>query len=155
MDFKFREQGIELKCHRIFKIQMDFKFREQGIELSFDQFVILQVLRSNASIIQQDLANHLQRDKSIIVRQIEGLLEKELVKRLLNSDDKRKKNLVLTEKGSSLLNQIQKIGSEVTKNLLYGVSETEFEIFRKVLSKIQENGGSDEESDICLEKELK
>lgn len=140
------------KSHRIFKIQMDSKFREQGIELSFDQFVILQILHSNASIIQQDLANHLQRDKSIIVRQIEGLLEKELVKRLLNSKDKRKKNLVLTEKGSSILNQMQKIGSEVTKNLLYGVSETEFEIFRKVLGKIQENGGSDEESDICLGK---
>lgn len=137
------------KSHRIFKIAMVSRFREREVELTFDQFVILQILNSNSGIIQQDLANYMQKDKSIIVRQIDGLLEKEFVIRHTNNEDKRKKNLILTEKGLVALNQMQQIGSEVTNKLLSGVSETEFEIFRNVLNRIQENGDPGEESVIC------
>jgi len=137
------------KSHRIFKIEMVSRFREREVELTFDQFVILQILNSNSGIIQQDLANYMQKDKSIIVRQIDGLLEKEFVIRHTNNEDKRKKNLILTEKGSVALNQMQQIGSEVTNKLLSGVSETEFEIFRNVLNRIQENAEPNEESVIC------
>ncbi len=131
------------KGHRIFKIQMVSRLKEQGIELTFDQFVILQILNSNSNIIQQDLANYMQKDKSIIVRQVEGLLEKQLVTKVTNKEDNRKKNLILTRQGTTALNQMQQVGSEVTKKLLSGISETDLEIFRNVLNRIQENGEAD------------
>lgn len=126
---------------RIFKFRMISRFREQDIELTFDQFVIMQMLKSNSNLIQQDLANRLQRDKSIIVRQVNCLLAKELITRHPGSDDKRKKNLILTKKGQAVLNQMQKIGSEVSENLLSGVTKDDLETFLLVLEKIQENGG--------------
>ena len=43
-------------------------------------------------MIQQDLAHVLQKDKSIIVRQMNGLLDEKYVDRLTNTNDKRKKN---------------------------------------------------------------
>jgi len=76
---------------RVFKNQLAYEFKDAKIELTFDQFVILHLLNSNNDLIQQDLANQLQKDKSIIVRQINCLLENQYVVRLINKEDKRKK----------------------------------------------------------------
>ncbi|HZL10009.1 MAG TPA: MarR family transcriptional regulator [Prolixibacteraceae bacterium] len=134
---------------KVFKNQLVFEFKEKQIELTFEQFVILHMLNSNCDLIQQDLANQMQKDKSIIVRQINALLECQYVIGQTNKDDKRKKNLILTKKGFEILNQMEEIASETSSKLLSGVSETELEIFRNVLSKIQENGGLEEEAFNC------
>jgi len=134
---------------RIFRNQLALEFKEKGIELSFDQFVMLHILNSDCDCIQQDLANQLQKDKSIIVRQINCLLENQFVVRLINKEDKRKKNLILTKKGFEILNQMKEIASELSTKLLTGVSDNELEIFRNVLMKIQKNGGAEEEFFDC------
>lgn len=131
---------------RVFKTRMMTECKKKDIELSLEQFVILNMLNANCDLIQQDLANHLQKDKSIIVRQIDGLIEDQYVVRLTNKEDKRKKNLILTKKGFERLNEMERIASEVSKKLLSGVSDSELEIFKDVLVKIQENGELEEEA---------
>lgn len=133
------------RSRRVFKHQMTIEFREKEIELTFEQFVILKLLDSNADFIQQDLADRLQKDKSIIVRHINCLLEHQYVVRLTNNGDKRKKNLTLTSTGVEILDQMKIVAVEVTKKLLTGVTDNELEIFQHVLLKIQENGDIEEE----------
>ena len=132
-----------------FKNQLFSEFKSRNAELTFEQYVILNLLNSNGNIIQQDLANHLQKDKSIIVRQIDALIEKKYVVRLTNNEDKRKRNLILTDAGVEILDQSKKISFEVSQRLLSGVNEKEIEIFRNVLNKIQENAGFEEEPFNC------
>ncbi len=134
---------------KVFKNQLVFEFKEKQIELTFEQFVILHMLNSNCGLIQQDLANQMQKDKSIIVRQINALLEGQYVISKTNKEDKRKKNLILSQKGIEILTQMKEISSEVSNKLLLGISENELEIFRIVLSKIQANGGFKEEDFNC------
>ena len=122
--------------------------REKKIDLSFEQYVILKLLHFNTNLIQQDLADRLQKDKSIIVRHINCLLEHNYVVRVTNQADQRKKNLTLTSDGVAILNQMKVIAADVTNKLLVGVSETELQIFQDVLLKIQENG--DLEDDLCI-----
>ena len=119
------------------------EFRENKIELSFEQFVLMQMLNSDCTLIQQDVANQLQKDKSIIVRQINGLLELQYVVRITNKDDKRKKNLNITKSGMDILNQMKEIAFRVSKKLLSGVTENEMDTFQHVLMKIQQNGSSE------------
>ena len=140
---------------RVFKNQMVTEFKELEIELTIEQFVILSLLNSNCDLIQRDLASQLQKDKSIIVRQINCLLENQYVVRLTNKDDKRVKNLILTKKGFEKLNQMKEIASEVSRKLLTGISENELEIFQNVLLKIQENGGVEEDIFNCGFNQLK
>ena len=140
---------------RVFKNQMVSEFKELEIELTIEQFVILSLLNSNCDLIQRDLASQLQKDKSIIVRQINCLLENQYVVRLTNKDDKRVKNLILTKKGFEKLNQMKEIASEVSRKLLTGISENELEIFQNVLLKIQENGGVEEDIFNCGFNQLK
>ena len=140
---------------RVFKSQLVSGFREKEIGLTFEQFVILNLLSSNCDLIQRDLANQLQKDKSIIVRQINCLLENQFVVRITNKDDKRIKNLILTKKGFEILNQMKEIASEVSAKLLSGVSSNEMEIFQNVLMKILENGGAEPDSSNCGLNQLK
>lgn len=134
---------------RVFRNQLVFEFKEKEIKLTLDQFVILHLLNANCDLIQQDLANQLQKDKSIIVRQINSLLENQFVVRLTNKEDKRKKNLILTKRGFDILNQMKQIASELSGKLLSGVSEIDLKVFRNVLRAIHENGGAEEEFFNC------
>lgn len=127
---------------RVFLNQVAVEFRNREIELTFEQFVMLKMIDSNSDLIQQDIANHLQKDKSLIVRQMNSLLEKQYVVRLTNREDKRKKNLLLTPKGTEMMNRITGLAFEVSNKLLAGVDEKDEEAFLRVLNKIQENGGS-------------
>ena len=140
------------RSRRVFKHQMAAEFRNKEIGLSFEQFVILKLLNSNAEFIQQDLADLLQKDKSIIVRHINCLLDHQFVVRLTNKEDKRKKNLTLTNKGIEILNRMNELAVEVSNKLLSGVTESEIEIFKHVLTKIQENGDTEEEIFNCVKK---
>ena len=137
------------RSRRVFKNQMAAEFKNKEIDLTFEQFVILKLLNSNAHFIQQDLAELLQKDKSIIVRHINCLLEHQYVVRVTNNGDKRKKNLTLTKPGIDILVQMKEIAAEASKKLLSGIDESELEIFQRVLLKIQENGDLEEETYSC------
>lgn len=126
---------------RIFLNQVAVEFRNREIELTFEQFIMLLLIDSKGDLIQQNIANHLQKDKSIVVRQMNGLIEKEYVVRLPNRTDKRKKNLILTTKGTEIMNKITELNFEVSSKLLSGVDEDDYLAFGRVLNKIQENGG--------------
>jgi DNA-binding MarR family transcriptional regulator len=127
---------------RVFKAQVAEEVKSMDFELSLEQYVILYMINSSGDLIQQDLANHLQKDKSLIVRQINGLIEKQYLVRLTNQEDKRKKNLILTQKGLDMMNQMTGLVMMVSRKLLSGVSDNDYAIFKGVLNKIQENGGS-------------
>jgi MarR family transcriptional regulator, transcriptional regulator for hemolysin len=130
---------------RVFLNQVVVELRSREIELTFEQFVMLRMIDSNSEIIQQDIANHLQKDKSLVVRQMNGLIENNYVIRQTNREDKRKKNLILTPKGTEMMNQISELTFEVSNKLLSGVDNSDYEAFHRVLNKIQANGGSDED----------
>lgn len=130
---------------RVFKGQVAEEVKSMDFELSLEQYVILYMINSSCDLIQQDLANHLQKDKSLIVRQIDGLIEKQYLVRHTNKEDKRKKNLILTPKGLEMMNQMNELVMVVSRKLLMGVSDCEYATFRSVLNKIQQNGGSVEE----------
>jgi DNA-binding MarR family transcriptional regulator len=130
---------------RVFKAQVAEEVKSMDFELSLEQYVILYMINSRGDLIQQDLANHLQKDKSLIVRQIDGLIEKQYLVRLTNKEDKRKKNLILTPKGLEKMNQMTELVMMVSRKLLSGVSDSDYAAFRSVLNKIQENGGSVED----------
>ena len=132
------------RTHRVYKNLVINEFKKQEIELSFEQFVMMQMLNSDCTLIQQDVANQLQKDKSIIVRQINVLLELHYIVRQTNNEDKRKKNLILTSSGIDVLNRMKGMASEVTDRLISGATQIELDTFQQVLMKIQENGGTQE-----------
>ena len=66
-----------------------------------------------------------------------------------------KAEIPVTKKGFEILNQMKKIAAELSNKLLTGVDPSDFEIFQKVLLKIQQNGGAEEETFNCGLNQLK
>ncbi|MCW0481702.1 MarR family winged helix-turn-helix transcriptional regulator [Gaoshiqia sediminis] len=130
---------------RVYRNRINSVLKESQIELGIDQFLILLTLNARDDLTQQDLAHHLQKDKSIILRQINALLEKRYVVRLPDKDDKRKKNLILTQKGSDTLQQAIDLGKQLSEELLAGISTDDLAVFENVMLKIQQNGGFNED----------
>jgi DNA-binding MarR family transcriptional regulator len=126
---------------RVYRNRLIAKLKEVNIDFALEHFVILHQISLKDDLTQQDLANHLQKDKSIILRQINLLIDKNYVRRLTHEDDKRKKILVLTKEGLAILASTKEIAKSVSSELLSGVNNKDVDVFLTVLNKIRENGG--------------
>ncbi len=123
------------------KLKMQAEFKKQNICLTLDNFILLHYINTIDNITQQDLANHFQRDKSIILRQINAMIDLRYVVRMTDRQDKRKKNLILTKIGIETLNHAKQIAGLISTDLLQGISKNEIDVFEKVIEKIQLNTG--------------
>ena len=128
---------------RVYSKKLVAKFKESNVELSLDLFVILFHIELNEEATQQFLADLLQKDKSVVMRQINSLTDKEYVARTGNNQDKRKKNLVLTQKGYEILEVTKSLARSVSEELLSGVGDDDQLAFERVIDTIWKNGSSD------------
>ena len=126
---------------KLVKYKLMAKFKENDLDLSMENFTILVFINEKDLLTQQDLANHFMRDKSIVLRQVNTLIDMGYVVRSTDEDDKRKKNLILTDRGNKLLQFSKELSHQVSEELLDGISEEELKNFEHVISKIQQNTG--------------
>ncbi len=126
---------------KLVRLKLLEKFKDNNVDLTMEHFTMLHYINQNGSLTQQDMADHFLRDKSIILRQVNSLLDHDYVKRMKDEDDKRKKNLILTDKGLKILQFSKELAHEVSDELLQGVSEEELTHFEAVIAKIQLNTG--------------
>lgn len=79
------------------------RFGAAGLDLTPDQFALLDTLaRHEAQLTQSDLADILDKDKSVLMRQTDQLEEQGLVTRTVSPEDRRRKTLSLTAEGQRL-----------------------------------------------------
>ena len=122
------------------------KLREHTIELSFEQFITLLFISLEETPTQQNIANQLQKDKSIILRHIQVLTQKGYVLKVVNKEDRRVKRLVLTPKGSRMVALLKKIERKVEKQVTAGIPKEDLINFTRVMSKMRANGFEEENS---------
>ena len=108
-------------------------------EITFEQLgVLYYISRNTKDMIQQDIAEVMDKTKSAILRSIDILEEKGFVKRLPVAGDRRKNVIELTNSGKAIITTMhsQFIGHDgILKD---GISEKDVEICMNVLVKIQE-----------------
>jgi Transcriptional regulators len=116
------------------EIQYAFRRYVSGlrIELPIESFGILLAVYYNENLIQQDIAETLKKDKSAILRQIDHLEIKQLVRRVADPQDRRKNFVKITEKGMKYIKEIIDKQNELFTLLANGLSEAELNAFSKV-----------------------
>ena len=117
------------------------RFLEQAdIKLTTEQIGLLLVISMNKEeVIQQELACSMGKDKSAILRTIDMIEAKDLVKRVSDTADRRKKYLMITKKGERVIEQYLAIENELTILLQKGLTEEEIKTFYKVVDHIKAN----------------
>ena len=113
--------------------QMDTKLTIEQIGL------LMAIHNSKDEVIQQDMACSMGKDKSAILRTIDLIEAKELIKRVSDTTDRRKKYLMVTKKGEQVIDQFLQIDLVLTSELVHNISEQDLISFYKVVDLIKLN----------------
>ena len=100
---------------------------------------LLHILLLGNGIRQKDLAESVGITGPSLVRLIDTLLEKNLITRSEDSDDRRAKRLSLTLAGEQLARQLQQAINTIDKQLLAGLSPQELEQLLHCTTHLEEN----------------
>lgn len=126
--------------HASFKVFKKNTFEQCEVKLTIEQFGLLHTINMKCDdVIQKDMAEILNKDKSAILRLIDTLEEKELVRRVADKNDRRKNYLMVTKKGEKVIEQYMKIENELTIKLQQGLTRSDLDTFYKVVNHISSN----------------
>jgi len=114
-------------------------FVELTSEITFEQMGILYYISRNKEkeMIQQDLAEVMEKTKSAVLRSIDILEKKGFVKRTSVEGDRRKNMIELTASGKKIIEKMHTVFLRQANILEKGISKKDLDTCMSVLSKIQ------------------
>lgn len=107
--------------------------------ITVDQLLVLQTMKDQPELTQQQIAVAVFKDFASITRIIDLLVRKGFLKRSDHPTDRRRFELTLTADGEDLLEQVRPRILKNRRIALEGIEEQELAIARKVLARIVEN----------------
>ena len=105
--------------------------------ISMAQWRIIAVLAEYPDTSADQVCQRTQIEKSVVSRAIARLLERHLVTREIDENDKRRSILRLSETGLSVYDEVMPMSEEFEKKLLGALSKTEKETLSALLDKLQ------------------
>jgi len=123
------------------ELHISFKkyIHELSIDIPFENFGLLFLADFKEDLTQQDIADYMKKDKSAILRQIDNLEEKGLVKRVVDSQDRRRNILTITDKGKDFIKEIVEIEKKLFVDLQKDISSQDMDTFNRVLLQLRNN----------------
>lgn len=117
---------------------MQQRFRDHELNLTIEQYFVLNILDNKEGLILQDLAEMLGRDKSAVLRHIDGLEEHHYVVRRKDREDKRRKILLVTKKGAIILEEAKKLAERVNDELTSHIAADKLQEYKDNIDRIYE-----------------
>lgn len=140
MDLSIMDLGRMMQeTFRVFKKRIENQESDE-VSLSSEQFSLLHALSvKEEEVIQKDMAEFMGKDKSAVLRIVDGLEEKGLVRRVTSTEDRRKNYLMVTKAGNRAIQHYMGIVFQLMKELREGISQEDLDIFHGVVNKIRGN----------------
>lgn len=110
------------------------RFVEEDIDLTIEQYFILNILDNEEGLILQELAEIVDRDKSAVLRHIDGLEQHHFVTRVQDDADKRRKLLLITKPGIKALEKARAVDQKLDKEINGEVENIETKEFEDALA---------------------
>lgn len=118
---------------------MSEKFRENDLDLTKIQWLMLKKLCQKDGQMQKELAFLTDRDKASLARLVATMERKGFIERVPVENDKRARQIFLTEEGRSVFQKSIPIVKEFIKELQKGIGEDELRLLINTLKRIQQN----------------
>ncbi len=115
------------------------RFKECSLDLTAEMMQVLRYLWTNDCVNQQEIANAVNRDKASLTSMLDNLVQRELVERCEDSQDRRNKRIVLTAKGRALEQQIVPLIQEMYTAAGQALSDQQLRESTAVLAQITKN----------------
>lgn len=127
------------KLHRLMKQRYA---AEANIKLTVEEFILRTMIRAKTDQILQNIAIATGKNKSVVMRMIDSLEKKGLVKRTVNPEDRRENLLSITDMGEQVVAEYHKIEKKLSYELLKGIPEEKVEVFFEVVEEISRRTNS-------------
>ncbi len=127
------------KLHRLMKQRYA---AEANIKLTVEEFILLTMIRAKTDQILQNIAIATGKNKSVVMRMIDSLEKKGLVKRTVNPEDRRENLLSTTDMGEQVVAEYHKIEKKLSYELLKGIPDEKVEAFFEVVEEISRRTNS-------------
>ncbi|RAW01192.1 MarR family winged helix-turn-helix transcriptional regulator [Pseudochryseolinea flava] len=115
------------------------QFTAQGFNITVDQWIVLKHLDEYGEMKQNALAELLFKDNPTLTRIIDLLCDKKLTVRNVHPEDRRSFNVSLTKEGAKKVQQLTPKVQAIRLKAWEGLTERDFNQFKKVLDTIYEN----------------
>lgn len=139
-----KQVGVFLNLvHNRTKQYISSIFQEQGFNITPEQFLVMDALWDNGIMSQQQLAHNILKDKNSVVKLIDGLEKKDLVKRVADKVDRRQNLIELTPYAWSIKDGVTEAAMDAINHVIKDIPQNEMYVFIKVLSKMAENMNED------------
>ena len=126
--------------HMMFHVLKKRTSEQADVKLTIEQFGLLHAISMKEDdVIQKDMAEIMGKDKSAILRLIDTLEKNELVRRVVDVNDRRKNYLMVTKRGERVIKQYLEIELTLTYELQLGLTDAELSTFYKVVNHIKCN----------------
>ncbi|MBT1706413.1 MarR family winged helix-turn-helix transcriptional regulator [Chryseosolibacter indicus] len=117
------------------------RFKTLRFPVTVDQWLVMKNLYEKGAMKQNELAELLFKDNPTLTRIVDLLTEKKLVVRNPNLADRRSFQLDLTKEGRRKVEQLRPKIQDIRLQAWEGLSERDFQHFKKVLNTIYKNLG--------------
>ena len=139
-----KQVGVFLNLvHNRFKQYISAFFQDEGYNITPEQFLVMDTLWGRGSMSQQQIADTILKDKNSVVKLVDGLEKKNLVKRVSNYMDRRQNLIELTPHAKEIQDHVTDIAMSAVDLIIKDIPENELHIFIKVLAKMAGNMNED------------
>jgi len=123
----------------VFRQGLARRCAEQGYKVTHEEIMVLMLLRQDDGLTQTHIAKVLAKDKAVITRLLNRLVQKGYVERLPDKSDRRLVRAFLTTEGTGLSQQLFPMVLDYVSEVLNGVEQQEFDSTFRVLRQILNN----------------
>lgn len=115
------------------------RLNEKGFSITIDQWLVLKTILDHEDISQNEIAEHIFKDKASVTRIIDLLISKGYLKRETSSANRRRVELTITKAGKDIIDAILPTIRGNRKTALVDCGEDELAQMNIVLQKIIQN----------------
>lgn len=138
-----KQLGVFLNLvHNRFKQYLTEMFESKGYNISPEQFLVLDTLWDEGILSQQEIANIILKDKNSVVKLVDGLEERKLVRRVRDKNDRRQNFIEVTPQAKKIKEDVTQIAMEAVNNITKGIDQEILNNFIIVLARMGENMSS-------------
>ncbi len=125
--------------HNSMKQRINETFRSKGFQLSPEQFLVMDTLWDEGVLTQQQIADITMRDKNSIVKLIDGLENRKLVKRVSNPNDRRQNLIKVTPHSLKIRDEIEALAYEAVRGILQDIPQEDLKVIVNVFARMESN----------------
>ncbi len=130
-------------AHNSVKQTISDVFQEGGFNLTPEQFLVMDTLWDEGVLTQQQIADITMRDKNSIVKLIDGLENRKLVKRVSNPQDRRQNLIKVTAYSRKIQAEVTALALKAIGKMSGDIPEQDLRTFVSVLASLVKNANPD------------